>query len=133
MCVRERRNGLVSLEVESYGGDEEDESVLRIFIGFECTFRCGLDLRFAFSSSSFFHSLFFFSFFLAAIFYFSSMYIAHFSNTSGSVYCLRDSQTSLFSNFFIKNWFHGTIHTFKNYFTIVFSVFSKINYIQIDP
>ena len=23
-----------------------------------------------------------------------------------------------------KNWSHGTIHTFKNYFAIVFSVFS---------
>ena len=41
-----------------------------------------------------------------------------------------DSQTSLFSNFFIKNGSHGTIHTFKNYFAIVFSVFSKISSIQ---
>ena len=35
-----------------------------------------------------------------------------------------DPQTSLFSNFFIKNRSHGTIHTFKNYFATVFSVFS---------
>ena len=28
---------------------------------------------------------------------------------------------------------HDTIYIFKNYFVIVFSVFSKINYIQIDP
>ena len=41
------------------------------------------------------------------------------------VYCLRNSQTSLFSNFFIKNRSHNAIHTFKNYFTIVFSIFSK--------
>ena len=34
------------------------------------------------------------------------------------------SQTSLFINFFIKNGFHNTIHIFKNYFAIVFSVFS---------
>ena len=27
----------------------------------------------------------------------------------------------------IKNWSHGTIHTFKNYFAIVFSVFSFSN------
>ena len=27
---------------------------------------------------------------------------------------------------------YGTIHTFKNYFTTVFSVFSKISYIQTD-
>ena len=37
---------------------------------------------------------------------------------------LRDLQTLLFSNFFIKNESHGTIYTFKNYFAIVFSVFS---------
>ena len=33
-----------------------------------------------------------------------------------------DPQISLFNNFFIKNGSHGTIHTFKNYFVIVFSV-----------
>ena len=46
-----------------------------------------------------------------------------------------DPQTSLFSNFFIKNEFHDTIHTFKNYFATVFSVFnfSKISSIQMDP
>ena len=32
----------------------------------------------------------------------------------------RDPQILLFSNFFIKNESHGTIHTFKNYFAIVF-------------
>ena len=52
--------------------------------------------------------------------------------------CIRvlftDLQISLFSNFFIKNRSHGTIHIFKSYFTTVFSVFSfsKINYIQMD-
>ena len=30
-----------------------------------------------------------------------------------------DPQISLFSNFFIKNWSHGTIYTFKNYFATV--------------
>ena len=46
-----------------------------------------------------------------------------------------DPQIPLFSNFFIKNGSHGTIHTFKNYFATVFSVFSlsKINSIQTDP
>ena len=33
-------------------------------------------------------------------------------------------QISFFINFFIKNGFHGTIDTFKNYFATVFSVFS---------
>ena len=32
----------------------------------------------------------------------------------------RNSQISLFSNFFIKNRSYGIIHTFKNYFTIIF-------------
>ena len=34
--------------------------------------------------------------------------------------------STLFTKFFIKNGFHDTIHTFKNYFTTVFSVFSGI-------
>ena len=29
-----------------------------------------------------------------------------------------------FSKFFFKTGSHGTIHTFKNYFAIVFSIFS---------
>ena len=33
-----------------------------------------------------------------------------------------DPQIPLFRNFFIKNGFHSTIHTFKNYFTTVFSI-----------
>ena len=35
-----------------------------------------------------------------------------------------DSQIPLFNNFFIKNGSHGTIYTFKNYFTIVISAIS---------
>ena len=34
---------------------------------------------------------------------------------------------------FIKNVSHGTIHTFKNYFTTMFLIFNKINDIQTDP
>ena len=45
----------------------------------------------------------------------------------GLVYCSRDPQISLFSNFFIKNESHDTIHTFKNYFVTVFLVFSFSN------
>ena len=51
----------------------------------------------------------------------------------GLVHCSRDPQTSLFSKFFIKNESHSTIHTFKNYFATVFSVFSKISCIQTYP
>ena len=35
-----------------------------------------------------------------------------------------DPQIPLFSNFFIKNGFHDTIYTFKNYFAIVISAIS---------
>ena len=51
----------------------------------------------------------------------------------GLVHCSRDPQTSLFSKFFIENESHSTIHTFKNYFATVFSVFSKISCIQTYP
>ena len=71
---------------------------------------------------------FFFFFFPAACFDFSTV-------NSAPMHCSRVSQILLFSNFFIKNEFHGTIHTFKIYFTTVFSVFSfsKISSIQTDP
>ena len=49
------------------------------------------------------------------------------------MHCSRDLQTSFFTKTFIKSGSHSTIHTFKNYFTIVFSVFSKISIIQTDP
>ena len=42
---------------------------------------------------------------------------------SAPLHCSRVPQTSHFSNFFIKNGFYGTIHTFKNYFTTVFFSF----------
>ena len=46
------------------------------------------------------------------------------------VHCLHDLQISHFNNFFIKNGSHDTLHTFKNYFVTIFSVFSCI---QTDP
>ena len=51
----------------------------------------------------------------------------------GLVHYSRDPQTHFFNKIFIKNKSHGTIHIFKNYFTIVFSIFSKISIIQTDP
>ena len=41
--------------------------------------------------------------------------------------------TTLFRKKNIKNGSHNTIHTFKNYFATVFSIFSKISCIQTDP
>ena len=70
--------------------------------------------------------LLFFFFFLEVSFH----VIMHCS--MGPVHCARDLQTSFFNKTFIKNWSHGTIHTFKNYFAIMFSVFGKISSIQTD-
>ena len=47
-------------------------------------------------------------------------------------HCSRDPH-SLYSEKNIKNGSHNTIHTFKNYFATVISVFSKISCIQMDP
>ena len=48
-----------------------------------------------------------------------------------------DPQISLFNNFFIKNEFHDIIHTFKNYFAIIFFNFQFqfliFSYIQMYP
>ena len=60
------------------------------------------------------------------------MYCSLNSNSKCWIFCSKqyinvlfiDSQIPLFSNFFIKNGFHGTIYIFKNYFVTVFSVFS---------
>ena len=46
-----------------------------------------------------------------------------FSMNSARYALFTDPQISLFSNFFIKNGSHGTIHIFKNYFAIVFFSF----------
>ena len=53
------------------------------------------------------------------------------SQFSRALHCLvglvnssRDPQTSIFNKTFIKNESHDTIHTFKNYFAIVFSIFN---------
>ena len=72
---------------------------------------------------------------LQLLFMNSSRNIWLFSTLVGPVHYSRDPQISFFSNFFFKNESHGTIYIFKNYFTIMFSVFSfsKISSIQMDP
>ena len=50
----------------------------------------------------------------------------------GLVHCSWDPQISFFNKTFAKNGFHSTIHTFKNYFAIMFLIFSKISSIQTD-
>ena len=60
-------------------------------------------------------------------FFFLSAFLWLVAFPVGLVHCSQDPQTSFFNKTFIKNGSHGTIHTFKNYFTTVFSVFSKIS------
>ena len=43
------------------------------------------------------------------------------------------STATLYRKINIKNWSHGIIHTFKNYFAIMFSVSAKISSIQMNP
>ena len=62
---------------------------------------------------AFFSFLFLFYFLVAVFFDFLFVYSAH-----------QCTIQQLFQHIFIKNGSHGTIHTFKNYFATVFSVFS---------
>ena len=57
----------------------------------------------------------------------------HYSRTVHALftYCSWDSQP-FYSKKNIKNRYYDTIHIFKNYFPIIFSIFNKINYIQND-
>ena len=48
----------------------------------------------------------------------------NFQPISAHLTLFTDPQISLFSNFFIKNGSHDTIHTFKNYFATVFFSFN---------
>ena len=61
-------------------------------------------------------SLFFF------FFLFQPHYLIKSTMNSAQMHCSWVQQIPLFSHFFIKNGSYGTIHTFKNYFAIVFSV-----------
>ena len=76
-----------------------------------------INLAFAFYVLHF--SLFFFFFFF---FFVQPAIVDKSIVNSAPMHCSRVSQITLFNNFFIKNWSHSTIYTFKNYFTIVFSV-----------
>ena len=91
-----------------------------------CTIlRWSLDTRPRFSSKRVFS--FFFFFFPAAV-------VDQFSHEQCIRVLFMDPQISFFNHFFIKNESHNTIHTFKNYFATMFSVFNfnKISFIQTD-
>ena len=57
-----------------------------------------------------------------------SMLALHICVCQWPIHCSPNSQTSFLNKIFIKNGSHGTVHTFKNYFAIVFSVFSNKRY-----
>ena len=68
---------------------------------------------------------------------FLSLHCAFVLFFSGSCALFMGSANTFFSKNNFKIGSHGTIHTFKNYFTIVFLAFSfqflAISSIQIDP
>ena len=96
------------------------------------------EFGFNFSAFAFAFLCLFFFFSFCRCFCLFNLFTVHFSSNSGTVHnkisrgmhtsgsylLFTDPQTSLFSNFFIKNGSHDTIYTFKNYFTTVFSIFS---------
>ena len=63
-------------------------------------------------------------------FFFEAHFFGSGHCSMGPVHYLRDPQISFFNKTFTKNGPYSTIHTFKNYFVIVFLVFSKISGIQ---
>ena len=72
--------------------------------------------------SALFFFIFFFSF--SFFFFFGSRTCWLFVREQCIRALFTDLQISFFNHLFIKNGSHDTIHTFKNYFTTVFSVFS---------
>ena len=84
-------------------------------------------LKRAFAFQLFFFIILFFISRISGHFFFTihSLLRLLFMNNSRKVWLFStfSAQISLFSNFFIKNGSHDTIHTFKNYFTIIFFSF----------
>ena len=68
--------------------------------------------------------------FLFLFFFFIEKCILVLSN--GSTALFTKPTNLFFTKNFIKDGSHCTIHTFKNYFATVFSIFSKISSIQTD-
>ena len=71
--------------------------------------------------------------FFVFVFCFLFFYATRILGDKVIVYALFMGPTTTLFRKNIKNWSHGTIYQFKNYFATVFSVFSKINCIQTDP
>ena len=80
--------------------------------------KCGFGFSVCIFISAF--SFFFFSFFFSFTRFRETKFTVH--NCSSTVH---GTIATLFRKKNVKNGSHGTIHTFKNYFTTVFSVFSS--------
>ena len=72
------------------------------------------------------------TFFFIFLFFLCMHFGRYYALFSGSHILFTRSTNTLFRKKNIKNWSHGILHTFKNYFAIVFSVFNKISGIQTD-
>ena len=74
---------------------------------------------------------------LLLLFFFFSFFLMHaFQLLRDKVHCsctVHGTHNHFIQEKNIKTGSHGTIYIFKNYFAIVFSVFSKISCIQMDP
>ena len=64
---------------------------------------------------------------LRVSFFFFFFLCTRFTVSEDIEHCSRDPHSLYSKKIYIKNGFHSTIHTFKNYFATMFSVFSKIN------
>ena len=68
-------------------------------------------------------------------FFFNNFFMHTFQLLGDRVYCsciIHGAHNHFIQKKNFKNEFHDTIHTFKNYFITVFSVFNKISCIQTD-
>ena len=65
-------------------------------------------------------------------YFFQPHYLTKSTVNNTRMHCSWVSQIPLFSQFFIKNGSHSTIHTFKNYFPTIYSISVKISLIQTD-
>ena len=67
------------------------------------------------------------------LFFFFYARVSLFQETQSTVQSLFTGPTTTLFKKNFKNGSYGTIHTFKNYFATVFSVFNKISCIQTGP
>ena len=130
--------------------EEEEEGFIDIFIIMNTTYQFKRGHRLCWHESweekkggnvhyglcGFCNTKYTFGFSLSApefFFFFEAHFFGSGHCSMGPVHYLRDPKISFFNKTFTKNGPYSTIHTFKNYFVIVFLVFNKISGIQTHP